>query len=236
VTGIQPLDSSAATVGVTGSESQAPSFPESTTAPEVQGLDLQGALDRMSNMRPLYVRTARDFVSILDTFVVELEQCVASGDKRQVTMRLHTLKGNAGTLGAFELAEKAGKLEKLSATEAGMAQWAQGLGQLEVCILAAKKSLGEAIAGLEQQRVVRSEVIEPFFAQAVSGEAIAALRRIEALAAASNLEALQEYSNAGDVLSGFPEASMEALESALQSLDLEQAAIVCGEILSGLRH
>jgi PAS domain S-box-containing protein len=234
VTGIQPLDSSAATVGVTGSESQAPSFPESTTAPEVQGLDLQGALDRMSNMRPLYVRTARDFVSILDTFVVELEQCVASGDKRQVTMRLHTLKGNAGTLGAFELAEKAGKLEKLSATEAGMAQWAQGLGQLEVCILAAKKSLGEAIAGLEQQRAVSSEVIEPFVAQAVSGEAIAALRRIEALAAASNLEALQEYSNAGDVLSGFPEASMEALESALQSLDLEQAATVCGEILSGI--
>jgi PAS domain S-box-containing protein len=234
VTGIQPLDSSAATVGVTGSESQAPSFPESTTAPEVQGLDLQGALDRMSNMRPLYVRTARDFVSILDTFVLELEQCVASGDKRQVTMRLHTLKGNAGTLGASALAAKAGKLEKLSATETEMAQWVQGLGQLEVCILAAKKSLGEAIAGLEQQRVVRSEVIEPFVAQAVSGEAIAALRRIEALAAASNLEALQEYSNAGDVLSGFPEASMEALESALQSLDLEQAATVCGEILSGI--
>jgi two-component system, sensor histidine kinase and response regulator len=236
VTGIQPLDSGSTSAGTAGSESQGPSFQESGNALEIQGLDLQGALDRMSNMRPLYVRTARDFVSILDTFVVELLQCVASGDRRQVSMRLHTLKGNAGTLGASALAAKAATLEKLCATETGMEQCVQDLDQLEICIRAAQQSLGEAITLLEQQFKSSNAEAEPPVGRTVSGETIAALRRIEALAVASNLEALQEFSDAGELLSGLPEASMEALESALQSLDLELAATVCGEILLGTEH
>jgi CheY-like chemotaxis protein len=214
-----------------GSEPQG-SAAEVPAVPEIAGLDLQTALNRMAGMRPLYVRTARDFVKIMDTIVPELQQCLASGDKQKALMRLHTLKGNAGTLGATALAAKAAKLEKLCATGAGMKECEEGLNKFSSLIASARQLLTEAIAALEPGPADAKRVPEATANQSISGAGLDALRRIGALAQASDMEALQEFAQARAGLAGLPAESLDALDAALQVLELDAAAVLCQELLS----
>jgi CheY-like chemotaxis protein len=214
-----------------GSEPQG-SAAEVPAVPEIAGLDLQTALNRMAGMRPLYVRTARDFVKIMDTIVPELQQCLASGDKQKALMRLHTLKGNAGTLGATALAAKAAKLEKLCATGAGMKECEEGLNKFSSLIASARQLLTEAIAALEPGPADAKRVPEATANQSISGAGLDALRRIGSLAQASDMEALQEFAQARAGLAGLPAESLDALDAALQVLELDAAAVLCQELLS----
>ena len=201
--------------------------------PEIAGLELHTALNRMSGMQSLYVRTARDFVKIMETAIAELRQCLAAGDKQKAVMHLHTLKGNAGTLGATELAAMAAKLEKLCTTGAGMRECEVGLDRFETLIRSTQKSLNEAIAALESQYPTKLPVVADTSGQPVSEAAIAALRRLAELTKASDMQALQEFAEAREVLNPLPVESMEALDLALQDLDFEKAAALCFEMLSG---
>jgi PAS domain S-box-containing protein len=200
--------------------------------PQVAGLDLQTALNRMSGMRALYVRTARDFVKIMDTIIPELSHCLESGDKPKAMMRLHTLKGNAGTLGATDLAEKAAKLERLCTTGAGMKECEQGLHQLETLVRSTQQILTEAIVLLEPPPASQQMSVGATMEQSISESAVEALRRIALLAKASDMEVLQEFAQSRELMAQWPAQSIEALDSALQDLDLEAAAHLCEEILS----
>jgi PAS domain S-box-containing protein len=202
--------------------------------PEIEGLELQLALSRMSDMRYLYVRTARDFVRIMDTIIPELQRCLAAGDKQLAVMRLHTLKGNAATLGATELAEKAAKLEKLCATDTGMQECEEGLGRFEILVCSTQINLNKAIALLQPSPLGGNPMAETSTNQPVSEKAIDALRRIAELAKASEMEALQEFAQARELLVELPVEFMDALDSALQDLDLELAGTLCEEMLSKL--
>lgn len=204
------------------------------SVPDIEGLELQTALNRMSGMRTLYVRTARDFIGTMGTVIPELHQCLAAGDKPKALMRLHTLKGNAGTLGAVELAAKAAELEKLCATGAGMQECEEGLGQFEILVRSSQKKLDEAISALESQSPSTRQVPVNTSGQPVSEAAIAALRRIAELVTASDMEALQEFAQSRDLLSALPLESVDALDLALQDLDLEKAGTLCNEIISRL--
>jgi CheY-like chemotaxis protein len=228
MTGLQPL------VATSDDPQAAPS--EVSTVPEIAGLDLQTALNRMSGMQSLYVRTARDFATIMDSVIPELQQCLAAGDKLKAMMRLHTLKGNAGTLGATELASEAAKLEKLCATGAGLQECENGLGRFEILVHSTQKTLNKAVAALESQSPSIRPVLANTSSQPISAAAMAALRRIAELAKASDLEALQEFAQARDLLSALPVQSLDALDLALQDLDLEKSGTLCEEMLSGLHQ
>lgn len=206
------------------------------TATEIEGLELQAALNRMSGMQSLYVRTARDFVRIMDTVIPELQQYLASGDKQKAIMCLHTLKGNAGTLGATALSAMAAKLEKLCATDAGLQDCAAGLERFEVLVRSTQNSLNAAIAAMDSPPATGKPRAEKAGNQALSQAAISALRRIAELANASDMEALQEFAQARELLAELPVESMDALDFALQELDLEQAGILCEATLSGLQQ
>jgi two-component system sensor histidine kinase/response regulator len=210
--------------------------PEAQNIPEIAGLELQTALNRMSGMQSLYLRTARDFVRLIDTVIPELQQFLAAGDKQKATMRLHTLKGNAGTLGATALAAEAGKLEKLCSTDSGMQECEKGLGLFEILVRSTQKTLNAAIAALESQSSSTRPVPANTSGQPVSAAVIAALRRIAELAKASDLEALQVFAQARDLLSALPIQSVDALDSALQDMDLEKARTLCEDMLSGLHQ
>jgi CheY-like chemotaxis protein len=226
MTGLQPMQASI--------EESLAAPAEVQNVPEIVGLDLQTALNRMSGIQPLYVRTARDFVRTMDTVIPELGQCLAAGDQQKTMMRLHTLKGNAGTLGATELAANAAKLEKLCATRAGMGECEEGLGRFEILIRSSQKTLNEAIAALESQSPSTRQVPVNTSGQPVSEAAIAALRRIAELVNASDMEALQAFAQSRDLLSALPVESVDALDLALQDLDLEKAGTLCEGMLSGL--
>jgi two-component system sensor histidine kinase/response regulator len=227
MTGLQPL---AAT-----SDDPAVALPQQPTVPEIAGLELQTALNRMSGMQSLYVRTARDFVRIMDTVIPELQQYLGAGDQQKTIMCLHTLKGNAGTLGATELSAMAAKLEKLCATGAGMQECRDGLGQLEAMVHSTRRALSVAITELDSPSATGRSVVEKATGQPLSQAALSALRRIADMANASDMEALQEFAQARELLAELPVESMEALDLAVQNLDLELAGVLCDQMLSGLR-
>jgi HPt (histidine-containing phosphotransfer) domain-containing protein len=204
---------------------------QATPVPEVAGLDIQTALNRMSGVRSLYLRTAKDFVKILDTAIPELKVCLKDGDQNQAMMKLHTLKGNAGTLGATELAKEAATLEKLCKTDAGIEDCEAGLAEFEVMVRSTQGKMREAIALFGAEPAVTKPAPGVARTGAISPAAIDALKNIAALAKASDLEVLQEFAQARALIAEFPPESVDALELALQGLDLEAAGTVCEQML-----
>lgn len=204
--------------------------------PTIADLDLHTALGRMSGMRALYVRTARDFVKIMDTVAPELQHCLKTGDRKKAVMRLHTLKGNAGTLGVTDLALKAAELEKMCVNEAGMLECQNELVLFAEIVGEAQNKLNEAIALLDFQSTDPEPVVGTTTTAAPPAvESMrAALHRIAALASASDLEALQEFAQSRDLLSGLPAESVDHLDEALQNLELEAAGALCEKLLSQL--
>ena len=204
-------------------------LPGTDTLAEVKGLDLQAALGRMAGMRSLYVRTARDFVRTMDTAIQEIGQCLASGDRPQALMRLHTLKGIAGTLGATQLAQQAALQEATCKTEAGLSICALGLEALDTLVRSTQANLRAAIALLEPDVPART---------ASSGEttlpqeARQALQQISALAAADDFEVLQCFAEARLALSALPDDFIDNLDTALQDLDLEAVCALCDDRLA----
>jgi PAS domain S-box-containing protein len=199
--------------------------------PEVPGLDLAAALARMSGMRSLYVRTARDFTKILASVVEEVQQALAGGDTRQAQMRLHTLKGNAATLGALPLSAQAAELERLVKTGASAAACAVALDALGQLTRATQDQLQQAMDRLG----TATEPASPGAVKPVSdAELLALLRELDALLAQSDLLALDRFAQMRQPLGQLPDGFFDALELAMQDLDFARAHTLCAERMAQL--
>jgi signal transduction histidine kinase/DNA-binding response OmpR family regulator len=186
----------------------------------VPGLDLHIALARMSGMRSLYTRTAHDFINILESIVTELQQKLVSGDRQQVLMLLHTLKGNAGTLGANQLAIHAAELEGLCKSEDGMQHCLRSLDSLVPLIRNTQLALKDAILQLE----VVNPSTEVANAKITSIDAtIEVLREIAQLASADDMDVLLRFAENRELLEDLPSSYIDELDDALQNLDFEAA-------------
>lgn len=154
---------------------------------DVPGLDLDTALARMSGMRALYARTARDFSKVLDSIVPELRICLEEGEQKAALMRLHTLKGNAGTLGANDLASKASALEKSCKSDNWAMECAKGLGELAELCKATKNDLAFAVNLIDSTKQVEVTGASTILDPAVT---LPILHELSSLAAASDLQVL----------------------------------------------
>jgi two-component system sensor histidine kinase/response regulator len=190
---------------------------------DVPGLDMRTALARMSNMRGLYVRTARDFSQVLDANVADLQEAVSTGDQKGALMRLHTLKGHAGTLGATALAAQAAELEVMCKAGADARSCASGLEALGVLVEATKISLAQAVAQLDTPAKVKasSSVV------ADTQEAVSALRALNTMLAESDMGALESFALNRETLTRLSGDFFEPLEVAMQELELDVAHAVC---------
>jgi CheY-like chemotaxis protein len=209
---------------------QAPEEPDNahSTLPEFEGLDLRAALDRMAGMRMLYARAARDFVKALDSSVAGLQHSLASGDRQAAVMQLHTLKGNAGMLGATALAAQAAHWEALCKTGAVLQDQEPHLAPFEALVRTTQARLQEAI-------VLLAPAVPAAATQAADAAAHCAARdvlhHIMALAAADDFEVLQCFAEGRQALSVLSDDLVDSLESALQDLDLEAARKLCEDAL-----
>jgi HPt (histidine-containing phosphotransfer) domain-containing protein len=203
--------------------------------PEVPGLDLATALDRMAGMHSLYARTARDFCAELETTGADLQGLLQQGDWPNLRMRLHTLKGNAGTLGATSLAAKAAELEALCKSGHDAAALDAGLRLLDPLLHSTRQSLIQAQqllapgafsdASGTQSPSAEVPQVKPS-AEALSPTQAALLRELHGLLEASNLEALDRFTEMRPQLQGH--ASLCAgLDDAFQVLNLAQAQTLC---------
>jgi PAS domain S-box-containing protein len=206
-----------------------PEAHEPQSLPHIEGLDLSAALSRMANMRPLYVRAAQDFCELLQVLYADLSRELADADFKAIAMRLHTLKGNAGTLGAVELARLAAGLEKICKSDGGHAACAAEMPVLNACIQHTADLLAQAVRALSDDAQTTKTDKEA----ALHGEALLeVLRGISQMALADDFDVLQRFAEVRESLGNTPAGFVDALEMALQNLDLNAARELCDSLIA----
>ena len=93
-----------------------PSGRAETELPQVEGLDCHEGVRRVAGNRSLYGRLLLDFADGCPDLVGKLEQALAAEDLERVRFLAHSLRGEAGNLGALELFRQAGQLESMAAS------------------------------------------------------------------------------------------------------------------------
>ena len=209
--------------------STAPRF--QSALPHVGGLDLEGALGRLSGSRELYLRTSRQFIESLDGSVGDLYDQIYAGKRDDYLRTIHTIKGNAATLGANDLAQAARALELK--VHAGEFQGLEdgGLAKLAIETTKAKAMLEAAIAGIGAPLEAGQDTARALDPQA----ARALLEELASLCKASDLQVLERYAQASAQLAGLPADLLSKLENALQNLDLEMADAICTQAIEWCR-
>ncbi len=92
----------------------------STARPKTSpALDVEAGLRRTSGSETLYASLLERFIAEYTDLTARCEQLLAAGDYQALKALAHSLKGAAGTLGAIELARRAGAIELSAAADAG---------------------------------------------------------------------------------------------------------------------
>ena len=200
--------------------------------PVVAGIDLSGALARMSGMKPLYLRAAQAFIKVLPTIVAEFKQLIGS-DLYAATMQMHTIKGNAGLLGATELAEAAGKLEKQCKSNLEAPTILSAIAPLEHAVAVTQTSLAQVIAHLQAPLLAtgpstdeKGHNVSAQTATISSETARALIARLEdlnGLLKHGDLSALERFADVQPELAAALNDRLAPLEEALQNLELDDA-------------
>ena len=214
-----------------GSQQNAEALRASSALPVVAGIDLRGALARMSNMKPLYLRAALEFIKVLPNIATEFTGAISS-DLYAATMLMHTIKGNAALLGATDLAEAAGKLEKQCKKNSAVPDILSLVGPLEKTIAATESALVQVIGHLQAQMPIENPTEAKPDAGAAQGDTMssevayrlmASLDDLNGLLANGDLGALERYADMRSELTAALNDRLEPLEKALQNLDLDEA-------------
>ena len=163
--------------------------------------------------------------------VADLRALLSTGAHPQARMLLHTLKGNAGTLGATALALEAGRLETVYADAATNTD-PPPLAELETLVRSTAASLSQAIEALDPVSARSAANVPSASAQDVpvaraTPQVLAALQELVGLLQASDLAALQRFAELRATLQSLPAESIDRLDEALQNLDFEAAHAVC---------
>jgi signal transduction histidine kinase/CheY-like chemotaxis protein len=207
----------------------------------IPNLDLHAALARMSGMRSLYARSARDFLCVLDTVVLDLKALVDSKDTKKTQMFLHTLKGNAGTLGATELAREAARLGRMCSESDHQTVLPGAFESLAGLCRSTHESLSLAIAQLQGLANAGQGVgtpvkkIQPAASSLDLASSLEALRGLDALLCSDDLSAMQTFAELRGTLQGLPEHFDDAMDDALQGLDLGKAHSLCSEAVRSIQ-
>jgi HPt (histidine-containing phosphotransfer) domain-containing protein len=203
---------------------------------DIPGLDVALAIARMSGLKSLYVRTARDFSKTLGSLVANLRPLMEQGADQQARMLLHTLKGNAGTLGATTLAQEAARLEALCTAAGAHGMARTQLDTLEILAQSTAQALRQAIEALDpvaghSAASLVSLSTKNVFLKKSDPQVIAALTELAGLMRQSDLAVLQRFAELRVTLQTLPQDSIDALEEALQNLDLDAALAQCLECI-----
>jgi two-component system, sensor histidine kinase and response regulator len=189
----------------------------------IAGLNVAPALKRMLNKRDLYERLLRQFADEQDGAVDAVRAELAAGERTVAERSAHSLKGMAGSLGAEELQERAGRLEqaiKQGASDEEIASLAEETdSELRPLVAALRKALAPAGA-------VTPESASPDLDWATARELV---ERLETLLDDDDAEAIELFEQEADLLRPALAKGARAVEQALQNWNLVEA-------LKALRH
>jgi HPt (histidine-containing phosphotransfer) domain-containing protein len=80
--------------------------------PDIAGIDRGQATKRLGRDRAMFIGLLGLFVDDFADAVERTRQDLGQGEREAAIRRMHTLRGNAGMLGALDLMELAGRLEE----------------------------------------------------------------------------------------------------------------------------
>ena len=154
--------------------------------PDIAGIDRACATEILGHDRAFFLRLLDGLVTEFADVVVQTRRELAQGQRETATRRLHTLRGNAGNLGALELITTAGALEEaIRRGETDLDGGLETLGRQLAALTAASAPWRETVAAAPS---ASSEVPPPLDAaqldalcEALRDHNLKALRRFEAL-------------------------------------------------------
>ena len=196
-----------------------------------EDIDLQAALKRMSGMKAMYLRAARDFHASLNSVVPDLHSALLGNDLPQATALMHTFKGTSATLGLTRLSQECGRLEALCKKGLPTATVAAQATALEVLVRKAQQAL-EGAAEFLGQPIPKAGLVSPEQTSAAASGAMpegtrADLRSLVALLRENDLTALEKFAEIRATLMAFDVVVTSRLEHTLQGLELEAARAIC---------
>jgi CheY-like chemotaxis protein len=195
-------------------------------------IDTQAALQRLSGMKPLYVRLMREFCADLQGTVPEYRRLIAASLLVDAARQMHTLKGTAATLGAMKLSEFARALETRCKDSAKVVLKDHQADALQSVVDSTRAALAQVIAALDEatasQRTEPAEPLKRVQKGAVETDTLqAALADLDNLLMHSDLQALDRFATFRAQLEMLEFEQFPALEHAFQNLDLPSALELC---------
>jgi CheY-like chemotaxis protein len=200
-------------------------------------IDTRAALQRLSGMKPLYVRLMREFVTELDGTVTEYRRLIAASLLADAARQMHTLKGTAATLGATPLSDFARALEMHCKDPTKAVLKNHQANELEAIVDATREAVVQVIAQLEDantSNLPKQSEVSPMD-RADTHILLEQLAELEKLLTQSDLHALERFATFRSRWEAMGIAQFSAFEQALNDLDLPAALILCREISGRLR-
>ena len=211
----------------------APALPAAVrAAAAAAGVDIERALARLGGKLKVYGRTLRSFTADLQCLPQQLHGLLRGGDDAALCRELHTLKGVAATVGVTALAGLAGEAEGQLAHGASTAEQAACVARVAAAIEAAVAPLAALCDALEgAEAAVATLSIDTALTPADKARLVGLLRTVQDLLQASDLDATGAVQALRAQLPGAAGARLDALESAVESLEFETALSRCDEWL-----
>ncbi len=96
--------------------------------PQIEGLDLDTALDNLDGDQQLYLEILRIFIQTQANTAIDIENALKNGDLALARRQAHTIKGSAGNIGATRLLELSIVLEQAIIQESSSENLKEALG------------------------------------------------------------------------------------------------------------
>jgi two-component system sensor histidine kinase/response regulator len=160
-------------------------------------------------------------------------ECLLAVDAARAAMHMHTLKGTAATLGAQRLSQAAGRLEVVCKQGNAEGVGPGELAALNGALYEALQALPQLLAALEpdgDEAPVQHVLWPVADVHAIN----TALDALEPLLQAGDMAAMEAFALHQGVLASAPSHVLEALETAMQNLEFENALAACREIRRAL--
>ncbi len=193
--------------------------------PEIEGIDMAGALQRVAGNKQLYRELLMGFATDQHELTSQILLAIKSGDNKLAQRIAHTVKGVAGNIGLVELFKVAEKLERaLRKADPTVPAVAEEFSQVA----------GRQVQAVQQAMVdampARSELSERT-ATFDPRAAAAAVSQLRALLEASNGDAVDVFFALGRILAGTVDnPRLDALSTAISKFDFDDARKKLDEI------
>ena len=197
--------------------------------PEIRGLDLVGALARVVGNKKLYLDLLRKFVAGQENTPVQIQEALRQGDRSLAERLAHTTKGVAGNIGATNVQEAAGELERAIRLQ-------ESSDRVEAVLQIFSRSLADTITEIRQGLDAAGPAAEACPAQTGDAEVLRPLfATLACLIQKNNSEALDCMESIRGQMGGPPGGGAFAeLEDSLASFDFDRAMVALRQLMDDL--